>query len=355
MPSSPETASGRPHATARGAFLDGWRRALHAPWVAAGLLVATLLVALPVAAVVGGMIERQLGSSLEADQAASEWNAGWAAEFGARAQGVGRTFTYQILGFGGTLATLSDFVDKVPQNPAVAGAIGAYLLLWIFLTGGIVDRLARDRPTRARGFFAACGTYLGRFVRLGLIVGCAYWALFHWLHPYLFGELYNRWTRNMMVERQAVVVRAGLYAGFLAALAVVGVIADFAKVRIVVEDRRSILGALASSVRFIRRRPGRVVGLYLLNVFAFGMILALWLVAAPSAAAAVWIALLVAQVYLLARLWAKLAFVASEIAFFQGELAHAGYTAAPRPLWPDSAAEEAITNLIQGRGPSALL
>jgi hypothetical protein len=44
----------------------------------------------------------------------------------------------------------------------------------------------------------------------------------------------------------------------------------------------------------------------------------------------------------LARLWAKLAFMASEIAFFQGELAHAGYVAAPLPVWPDSPAVEAL-------------
>jgi hypothetical protein len=350
MPSSPEAAPGRPHATAHGALLDGWRRALRAPWVAAGLLVVTFLVALPLATVLGGMIEQQLGSSLEAGPAASGWNAGWAAEFLAQAQGVARTFTDQIIGFGGTLATLSDFLDRIPQNPAIAGAIGAYLLVWIFLTGGVVDRLARARPIRARGFFGACGAYAGRFVRLSVIVGGAYWALFRWVHPFLFDVLYNRWTRNLTVERDAVWLRGGLYAGFLVALALVSVVADFAKVRLVVEDRHSVISALGAALRFIRRRPGRVVGLYLLNVLAFAVILALWSVAAPSASAPVWMALLVAQVYLLARIWAKLAFLASEIAFFQGELAHAGYTAAPPPTWPDSAAEEALTNLIQGRG-----
>jgi hypothetical protein len=31
--------------------------------------------------------------------------------------------------------------------------------------------------------------------------------------------------------------------------------------------------------------------------------------------------------------------------FFQGELAHAQYTAAPDPVWPDSPAAEALDNL----------
>ena len=122
-------------------------------------------------------------------------------------------------------------------------------------------------------------------------------------------------------------------------------VADFAKVRAVVEDRRSMIGALGASLRFIRRRFLRVAGLYLLNVVALLVIVRLWLSVGAVAAAAPWLALLVAQIYLLFRVWAKLAFMASEIVFFQGELAHAHYTAAPEPLWPDSPAAEAIENL----------
>jgi hypothetical protein len=37
--------------------------------------------------------------------------------------------------------------------------------------------------------------------------------------------------------------------------------------------------------------------------------------------------------------------MASEVVFFQGELGHARFTAAPEPIWPDSPAVEAIRNL----------
>jgi hypothetical protein len=46
----------------------------------------------------------------------------------------------------------------------------------------------------------------------------------------------------------------------------------------------------------------------------------------------------------------QLGFMATSIAFFQGQLAHAGYTAAPVPTWPDSPAVEAIANLANRRG-----
>jgi len=346
MPSSPEvTAAARPRATIVGAFLEGWRRVLRAPALSASVLAATALLALPLAFALQGMLEQHLGTSLEADRAVAGWNAGWAAEFGAQAQGIGRTFSHEILGFGGTMAILSGFIDHEELNPTIAGAVTAYVVVWIFLSGGLIDRLARGRPIRTRAFFGACGEFFVRFLRLGLVIGIAYWVLFSWLHPLLFSDLYNALTQDMTEERLAVALRAALYAVFLAALALVSLVADFAKVRAVVEDRRSMLSALGASVRFIRRRFIRVAGLYLLNVAALFVILRLWLQLAPAADTPNWLALLLAQVYLLFRVWAKLAFMASEAVFFQGELAHAGYTAGPRPLWPDSAAVEAIENL----------
>jgi hypothetical protein len=48
------------------------------------------------------------------------------------------------------------------------------------------------------------------------------------------------------------------------------------------------------------------------------------------------------QVYVLARLWVKLVFWASETALFQSRLAHAGYVARAEPNWPDSPAADAI-------------
>jgi hypothetical protein len=55
-----------------------------------------------------------------------------------------------------------------------------------------------------------------------------------------------------------------------------------------------------------------------------------------------WIAFGIGQLYVLARLWIKLVFWASETSLFQSRLAHAEYVAAPRPRWPESPAAEAI-------------
>jgi hypothetical protein len=75
------------------------------------------------------------------------------------------------------------------------------------------------------------------------------------------------------------------------------------------------------------------------------IVTALYGVIAPGAGSSgltMWAAFAIGQLYVLARLWVKLMFWASETALFQGRLAHAGYVAAPQPTWPDSPAAEAI-------------
>jgi len=330
-----------------GAFLEGWRRVLAAPALTASLLIVTLAVALALGAALGTMIGEHLGSSTAADTVAWNWNEGWAAEFAAQAQGLGRTFTHEIVGFGGTLKTLSGILDNQPLNPTLAGAAIAYGVLWMFLTGGILDRLARGRPVRAAGFFAACGGYFGRMLRLGIVTAATYWTIFKYLHPFLLTRIYDHYTRDMTSERSGLILRVSLYLAFALVLFVANMIFDYAKVRLVVEDRRSAIGALGASMRFLRRRPFRAFGLYLLNGVAFVMVLRLWLEAAPQAWESVAWAFFITQIYLLVRIWLRLVFVASEVVFFQGELAHAGYTARPPHVWPNSAAAEAIQNLTK--------
>lgn len=347
----PPSSESRAAATVRGSVLDGWKRVVGTPTLTVLILVVTLVTALPMAALLGNQIEAHLGRSADADGAATGWHSGWAAEFNAEARGFETTFTHEILGFGATLGIISGLVDADWPSPPILLAIGFYLCVWIFLTGGILDRLARQRPVGVAAFTSISGEFFVRFLRLAILVAPVYWALFAWLHPWLFIDVYNDFARDMTVEAQAVWLRGSLYVVFLAALAFVSTVADFAKVRAVVEDRRSMIGAVSASLRFIQQRLGRVMGLYLVNVLLLAAILLLWSRLAPSADVAPWWALLITQAYLLLRVWARLAFMASEIAFFQGELAHAHYAAVPEPVWPDSPSAEAIENLKRGTRP----
>ena len=328
-----------------GAFNEGIRRVGRAPAIPAGVLVLTFLVTLPLGLTLGAMIQEHLGSSLAAQTAASGVNVDWWEEFAAQAQGVGTSFTPAIIGFGGVLSNLSAMLDNRSQTLVVACAGAAYVILWIFLAGGILDRYARNRPLRAGGFFSRCGVFFFRFLRLAVPALLAYWLLYAFVHAWLFGTVYPWATRDFTAERQAFAVRAFFYLVFGALLVACNVVFDYAKIRAVVEDRRSMIGAVVAAARFIARHPGQTAGLYLLNGLVFLLVVACYALVAPGAGGAgwsLWLGLLMTQVYLLARLLVKLLFYASQTALFQATMAHAEYVAAPLPAWPDSPAAEAM-------------
>jgi hypothetical protein len=325
----------RPRATVLGAFLEGWRRALGAPAVTISLLAATWFLAQPLAFAFRVALLSQARSATAELVIMDE-----SADAAGRARELARLIEGE-LGFLSSPGDVSNWLRADPLNPVLAGTAAAYAALWLFVTGGILDRFARGRPIYTAAFFAACGVYFVRFLRLAILIGAAYFVLFRWLYPFLFETVRSLWTG----DPDGLGARAVVFGVFGAALAIVGAVADFAKVRAVVEDRHGMIGAVAASVRFIRRRPLRVLGLYLVNLFALAVILRLWVQAEPGAGAASWAALFLVLLYLVGRIWAKLAFIASEVVFFQGELAHLDYTAAPLPVWPDSPEAEAMENL----------
>ena len=331
---------------AAAAFRDGVGRVNRAPVMLLGLVLVTFLVALPLSLVLRGMIAAHLGSSLAAGAAAAGTNYDWWQEFLAQASGLGSTFVPSIIGFGAVLDNVSALADNLPMATAIAAAVGVWMVIWSFLSGGVLDRYARNRRTGAHGFFAAAGTHFWRFVRLGVLALASYAVLFAFVHGWLLEDLYDTLTRNVTVERTAFGIRAALYLAFGLLLVAVNIVFDYARVRIVVEDRRSAIGALAAGFRFVRRHP-RTVSLYAINAAAFLLLAGLYALAAPGAPGAgawTWITIGIGQLYIIGRHYLKLLFYASEVAFFQGALAHAAYTAVPPVVWPDSPAAEAITN-----------
>ena len=310
---------------------EGIRRVNRAPVVLACVFAVTLLTALPFSMVLRDALESHLGNSVLAEQVSRGVNVQWWNEFLAQTGALGRTFQPSIIGFAAVLDNLSVFADAEGRPSPLLWLGAVYLLLWLYLTGGVLDRYARARPSRSYEFFTACGVYFVRFLRLAPLVAATYYFLFAVIHPLLFDDTFAELTRDVTVERTAFFVRLGLYAVFGTLVVLVSIIFDYAKVRAVVEDRRSMLGAVAAGARFARRNAGAVAALYAMTGSLFVVLLLLYAVAAPGAGATgagMWLAIGVGQLYLLGRLWIKLVFLASETALFQSRLAHVGYAAA---------------------------
>jgi hypothetical protein len=211
-------------------------------------------------------------------------------------------------------------IDPIPALASVLWRDRAMLLhgvLFTFLLGGMMDRLARDRATATFGFFGAAGMFFFRFVRLDALALPVYAALLLVVQPRLQADA----PVNIAIVS---VLTVAVHAVF-----------DVARVRMVVEDRRSAIGALAAGLRFVRRNPAAVFAVTILNAVLAG---GTWWLGATfdvGSTAAVY-------AYFAARALLRLVFVASLVALFQRRLAHAGYTARRIATWPDSPAAEAV-------------
>lgn len=323
------------------AFIDGLNRVKRAPWLVIGVWLSTLLLALPLTLVLHEQIAGHLGSSMAAQAAADGVNFDWWNEFLAQTTGVGASFVPAILGFAAVMKNLSTVADTSPMPMVIAVTVVIYMLVSLFLAGGVIDRLARDHDVGAGAFLSACGVYFVRFVRLGLVTAVVYGTLFGPYHAWLFGRVYPALTENITVERTAFFIHLALYAAFAVPLFAFNILFDYAKIRAVVEDRRSMISAIAASWRFIRRHPIAVWAVYKINAVVFLLVIGLYYVIAPGASADA-LAFAVGQLYIVLRVIVRLQFTASQTALFQGRLAHAGYVARPVPKWPDSPAAEAI-------------
>ena len=318
-------------------WFDGLRRVFSAPALIAGVVVLTVAAALPLALTLRDALQDHLGSSLAANQAASGVNYDWWQEFASQATGIGTTFTPSIIGFATTLDSVSALLDRRALITPIVAALAVYAAAWLFISGGIVDRYARGRRVGAHHFFATSGTFFFRFLRLGIVAAGAYWFLFTSVHAWLFARWYVNVTRDVAVEQTVFAWRLLMYAIFIASVALTTTVFDYAKIRAVVEDRRSMAGALIAGIRFIVRHPGRVAGVYVLNAALLLAVVAVWALVAPGAGgsgASMWAGLVASQCYILARLVVKLQGLASETALFQRSLAHWGYTAVPAAVPP---------------------
>ena len=221
-----------------------------------------------------------------------------------------------------------------PPNAFEAAVPLACAAAWTFLTGGVIERLARQRRVGGAGFFTACGVHFWRLIRLAVLAGVVYALLRGALHPWLLDAVLDALHGRPDGVLPETAVRRTL-AGLIGVLAAgVTLVFDYARVRTVVEDRRSTIGALLAAGRFVRRRPAAVAGLWLLNAALAGVVLAAHDLAAPDPGAGTWPAFLIGLGHGAAQLFAALVVHASQTAYFQGQLAHATYVArarVPRP------------------------
>jgi len=285
-------------------FFDGLVRASRSWKMILLLMGVNLLVSIPVVMPVFWLIaqtgsERQAANTMLADTLDPHWMADLINE---RLPGE-------------SLGSLGGQVGALLLVMAVS-----YLLLNTLFAGGILEVFAsEDGRFTMRKFWAGCGAYFWRFFRLMLIsllfYGAAYLIYFLIRQPIDSAAQQASAYESIFYQRWAAMALLVLLFAF------VNMVFDYAKISVVVGDRRWMFREAIKAIRFGARNFFRAYSLYWLIALVglVGFAALAWLRASvhQSSAVAVLLAILLAQVAMAARMWARLTFYAAELDLYR--------------------------------------
>lgn len=205
-----------------------------------------------------------------------------------------------------------------------AGLLAAgmvYLVLHIFLNGGIVGRLLdKEGPASLAGFVADCGRYFGRYVRL-FLVSLVFLVLTLGVFMSLVSALFRPLAEAALTEWLPLILSNIHFLIALLLLSIVHMTVDYARIAVAVDGERKVLKALRHALTFLKTRFFRAWAVYLIIVAltAAGSIVFLAVfgrLGGPSVAQ-VAAGLACMQVYVVFRIWVRTLFVAAQAEFYK--------------------------------------
>jgi len=195
-----------------------------------------------------------------------------------------------------------------------------YVLVSTFLAGAFIGTYIKDYRLSFTEFLMEGARYFGRFFRLSLLSLVLYFVLFLWLFDWASGKI-PAWTANAPSEMTPFVYYIVKNILVLLSLALLTMCVDYAKIRIVAEDRISALMALVAGARFALKNFSKTFGLYLALAFIGVAMIALYAVLERQipqhSYGMILLAFVLGQLYLILRMWLKATWYASQTALFQ--------------------------------------
>jgi len=201
-------------------------------------------------------------------------------------------------------------------DPTVLGLGALYLLLQVFLGGGILGVFRAPRAgLNARGLVHGAGFYFGRLLRVSLIALAAAGALF--AANALVARRVDPLAAEAVSGRTAIVLVLGRHALLLLGLMLVHMVSSYAKVLVVCEERISAGLAVLSSLGFCARNLLSALGQYAV-VLAGGVVFLVAFGALDASFAVVgWrtqlVALVLFELFVGARIALRLGLLASQV------------------------------------------
>jgi len=186
---------------------------------------------------------------------------------------MGEEFSHSLMGdrmfHGFDLVWFGDLAYKYKDfYPAFLGWVLVpalfFLLLFVFLNGGLLGRIAaKDEKVNLQNFLADCGLYFFRFFRVFLLSLVGYFLVFVLLFKGISAFL-GLWTKNASSQWPLIYVSNIKFLIAVLLFSIIRMFFDYVKVRLVAEDSKKTIRATILNLSFLSRRFFKAWFLYLL-------------------------------------------------------------------------------------------
>ncbi|MEE4310740.1 MAG: hypothetical protein V2J62_02625 [candidate division KSB1 bacterium] len=214
---------------------------------------------------------------------------------------------------GDLVSTNKDYLPALGIMIAVYAIL--YIMLWIFINGGLIHVYATGRA-RAISAFLARGAYY--FARLGFlfIISVACYGIFVIL-PYLaLSKTVSTVTQS--VENPIWIVGLGVFTKVIAIALFwfFNMIFDYSKIILVIRDEKKPLRAIRAALRFVLCHPGSTFSLYAgLSMLSIGMYIFFYSLSTSLPQTTIFvisIVFIIQQIYILLKVTIRAFFLATE-------------------------------------------
>ena len=265
--------------------------------------------------------ESALGAGIYREQLVTVLDYDWYQLFRDRARGAAESFGPWVLGAGPFLHTLEvlleDGFGKLPA--AVLGTLAIFLLLHTFVLSAAVSSLHRHPGgCSTRQFLHNGAEYFGRFLRLSLLALLLYGCLRHLLLSPVDGWV-DSYSAEAATEVTGFYLSLARYLLVLVLILGLDLILDYTRIKVVLEDRTSILLAVVAAAGFCKRNFPGAGGLYLLlgvlTLIWAGLYLGVDTLVGDESWGGILVVFLAQQIHVMGRMALKLLGFAAQIRF----------------------------------------
>jgi hypothetical protein len=195
-----------------------------------------------------------------------------------------------------------------------------YVCVNTFLAGGFVGIYSRNYRSTFPEFLMEGARNFGKFFRIALVALLVYYLFFAVLINWVNNSIYQ-WTEHEASETVPFLYYMIRNVIVLLLISLLFMIFDYARVRMVVDDRTSALGSSVAGARFALTNVLKTYALYLLLTGIGVILIAFYTVVEKlTPQESYWplaFLFVIQQCYVIARLWLKAGFYASQISLYR--------------------------------------